>query len=488
LKQATTGVALSSRTGLAVVAAATSAQGVKVEEVSNVNAHISLKVTVSDERCRKAWDEVLKDAAGRAEVPGFRKGAKVPQSVLIGYLGGPEEVAKIACERVMRDSMGEALASVADKAIADSERIESSPQQLIASFGPDKPFVYQVGVDLPAKIEFTSDYKTIEVSVPACSNEATRAQQVEDLILQGRKDNGSMRIVVGRGMQPGDVVVIDLNVCQPGQKEPMQGASRKGYRMDTGKTTATYLAGLIEGMEGMKSGDERTIPTSFPEDWDPPQLAGMQVDAQIKLNELFEFDLAMETDDLAGKLHTDAKDMDDLRMKLRAAIVTETSMVDNTRVDAALSQALVDITESSIPQHIIQMIGQQKYQQRIMGLQSQGKISPELTEQLATPAMLSNYIKGSRKEIEDTAKASMAVEAIFQKEGMTITDQEKEENIADTIVDMEKEGIEYDREALMGQVEEMLVAQKVLALLKSTAKINMLPYDPEVEKNYGKDQ
>ena len=158
-KQAQAGAALPYRVGIPVMAAAAPAQDVHVEEISNENAHISLKVTVSDARCRKAWDEVLRDAQQRAEVPGYRKGAKVPQSILIGFLGGKEEVAKIACERVMRDSIAQALSGVADKAIADSERIESAPEELMKNFGPDRPFVYQVGVDLPASIEFTSDYK-----------------------------------------------------------------------------------------------------------------------------------------------------------------------------------------------------------------------------------------------------------------------------------------------------------------------------------------
>lgn len=50
---------------------------------------------------------------------------------------------------------------------------------------------------------------------------------------------------------------------------------------------------------------------------------------------------------------------------------------------------------------------------------------------------------------------------------------------------MEKEGIEYDRDALIAQAEDQISSQKVLDFLKSTCTIIMQPYDPEVEKTYG---
>lgn len=49
-------------------------------------------------------------------------------------------------------------------------------------------------------------------------------------------------------------------------------------------------------------------------------------------------------------------------------------------------------------------VGQQKYQAKILELQSQDKIAPEVLEQLATPAMLQNYIKTNKQLLEDTAK------------------------------------------------------------------------------------
>ena len=221
-----------------------------------------------------------------------------------------------------------------------------------------------------------------------------------------------------------------------------------------------------------------------------------------------------------------------------------------------------------------------------MELQGKGQISPEMTEKLATPAMLSNYIKTNMKDIEDTAKVRACLSRVCdlgtwpctrtgllteplsadlvspmapsgingcrgdlcpgghdyhrcRKGGSTTspcpacpcpsspvfhppaaaTAQHNlqlcyayfighclifkwlcpssdwqwcfsalQEQVKDTIADMEKEGIEYDKAQLLGQAEEMLASQKVLAFLRSTADITMEPYDPEVEKRYGMEQ
>ena len=51
-------------------------------------------------------------------------------------------------------------------------------------------------------------------------------------------------------------------------------------------------AGLVEGMEGMVVGDERSIDSVFPETWHEPQsLRGVPCRCDIKVNELFEWDL-----------------------------------------------------------------------------------------------------------------------------------------------------------------------------------------------------
>uniref|UniRef100_A0A061S496 peptidylprolyl isomerase n=1 Tax=Tetraselmis sp. GSL018 TaxID=582737 RepID=A0A061S496_9CHLO len=464
-----------------VVLAAASEEVVS-QEISNENAHVSFKVTVSPEFCKRCYNKTLEDARATADIPGYRKGATIPEKMLVGYLGGKREVTRLAVERTLRDSMPQALASIASQAISDSERIESSAEELISSFSTAEPFVYQVGVDLPPKIRFAVPYKNIKVAVPSCSSPETEAKQVEDLILQGRKDNGFMRIPEGRAMQKGDVVIIDLELYEKGASEPIPGATRKGYRIDTGRSNAVFLPGVIQGMEGMATGEERTVPIRFPDDWEPPQLAGKEHDAKLRLKELFTYDLAPEDDALAASLDPSAKSMAELREKLAKAVTIENEMINRSRVDAAITEELVQITDVDLPYHIVQTVAQQKYQAKIMELQSKGQISPEVMEKLATAEMLQNYINTNRDEVESSAKAMLAVETIFKLEKLSVSEEEKQARVRETMEDMEREGLEYDREELLQQAEDMLVTEKALEWLRANCSVTMQDYDPELEE------
>lgn len=455
-----------------------------VEEISNDNAHISFKVQVSPSFCKTCYDSILADASGSAEVPGFRKGAKIPESTLVGFLGGKREVKRITVERVLRDSLPYALRSVEKNAIADSESIESNPEELIDAFDPAKPLIFQVGVDMPPKVQFTSPYKGMRIEVQSCSSPESEEQTVEDLIMQGRKDKGNMRIATGRGMKAQDVVVLDMDVFKQGTDQMLQGGSRKKYQIDTGKKNSVFLPGVIEGMLGMEVGDERTIPITFPPNWQPPQLAGLSVDAKIKLRELFEYELAPEDDSLAGQLYKGAKDMIDLRLQLARAIAAEAGAMNRNRIEQALAEELVKITDADLPWQIVQEVGQQMYQRKIMEQQAQGQISPEVMEKLLTPAMLQNYIKASREEINETVKAMVAIETIFAAEKMVVTEEEKEAAIDETIRDLERQGMEYDSEEMMYNAGTSLMQEKVIEFLIENSEIVMLPHDPEEENEY----
>lgn len=54
----------------------------------------------------------------------------------------------------------------------------------------------------------------------------------------------------------------------------------------------SHAAGVVDGMVGMNVGEERSITTEVGDTWwEPDALRGVEVRADIKLNELFEWDL-----------------------------------------------------------------------------------------------------------------------------------------------------------------------------------------------------
>lgn len=51
-----------------------------------------------------------------------------------------------------------------------------------------------------------------------------------------------------------------------------------------------------------------------------------------------------------------------------------------------------------------------------------GVLPPDQMRRLTTPEMLAGFIKAQRKNLEDQIRASMALESIFEKEGLQVTE------------------------------------------------------------------
>ena len=89
--------------------------------------------------------------------------------------------------------------------------------------------------------------------------------------------------------------------CAPSDMQQLRGAKDVPHiREQAGNlvhkatvfSVGCHAAGVVEGMVGMNVGEERSITTEVGDTWwEPDALRGVEVRADIKLNELFEWDL-----------------------------------------------------------------------------------------------------------------------------------------------------------------------------------------------------
>ena len=84
---------------------------------------------------------------------------------------------------------------------------------------------------------------------------------------------GTMRVVTDRGLEVGDQVVMDLDAVNADTGEAIEGIKQKKFELDTGAARLN-LPGLIDGIVGMKVGDEREFPLTMPSDWPQEFIRG----------------------------------------------------------------------------------------------------------------------------------------------------------------------------------------------------------------------
>ncbi|WVZ04372.1 hypothetical protein V8G54_025178, partial [Vigna mungo] len=79
---------------------------------------VKLHVEVPPLACEDCYKRVIAEFMKQAKVPGFRPGKKVPEDILIGYVGR-QNVQKATIESILRRTLSHAMTLVGDIAVLD---------------------------------------------------------------------------------------------------------------------------------------------------------------------------------------------------------------------------------------------------------------------------------------------------------------------------------------------------------------------------------
>ncbi|XP_047171275.1 trigger factor-like protein TIG, Chloroplastic isoform X2 [Vigna umbellata] len=90
----------------------------KVTETEQLKSTVKLHVEVPPLVCEDCYKRVIAEFMKQAKVPGFRPGKKVPEEILIGYVGR-QNVQKATIESILRRTLSHAMTSVGDIAVLD---------------------------------------------------------------------------------------------------------------------------------------------------------------------------------------------------------------------------------------------------------------------------------------------------------------------------------------------------------------------------------
>ncbi|KAK9993897.1 hypothetical protein SO802_023600 [Lithocarpus litseifolius] len=83
---------------------------IEVKETQEPNCSVRLSVQVPPAVCDDCYSRVLNEFMKQAEVPGFRPGKEVPESILISYVG-KKNVQKATVESILKRTLPHAMSS-----------------------------------------------------------------------------------------------------------------------------------------------------------------------------------------------------------------------------------------------------------------------------------------------------------------------------------------------------------------------------------------
>ena len=279
----------------------------------------------------------LKRLARQVKVDGFRPG-KVPMNIVAQRYGYSVHY------EVMNDKVGEAFSVAANEAklrVAGQPRISEKEQTSDTEMAFDA--IFEVYPEVVIKDLSLVEVETLQAHVTDEAIDKT----VE--ILRKQKRTFAQR-AMDAAAATDDRVTVDFIGKIDG--EPFDGGRAEDYQFVVGE--GQMLKEFEESVVGMKVGESKTFPLSFPEDYQGRDVAGKTADFMVTLKKLEATHLPEVTNELAKSLGVADATVEALRADIRKNLEREVKYRLLGRNKQAALDALVAQAELDLPNSIVQ--------------------------------------------------------------------------------------------------------------------------------------
>src|SRR5918995_4439854 len=391
----------------------------------------------------------------------FGKG-KVPKQIIDTQIGQDaifEQFVNTSVPAYFRQAVtDEDLAPITDPDI-DVQQLE-----------PGKPFLFSATVEVRPRLSFEeADYTGIAVTKPAV--EVTE-QEIDDWIERLRERFAELE-PVGRPVQQGDFVTVDLTVMKGGQK--VEQASRADYLYTVGSGEVGEK--LDVELVGTKPGAILKVADSLPERFGE-ELGGAPVDISVIVKDVKARRLPEVDDEFAktaSEFDTIAQLRDDLRERLAEVKEREaTSALRDLALEAMIGKVDVDLPESLIEEETDHRIRHARDQATRMGVELEKMLELQGWDEARLRA-------DSREHAIRAIKSDLVLEGIARSASLDVTAEEIGAEIAvlAQAYDREPKAVAKDLER-SGQVVTLagdIIRSKALDLLVERADIETVATD-----------
>ncbi|GMH25002.1 hypothetical protein Nepgr_026845 [Nepenthes gracilis] len=450
---------------------------VDVTEIREPNSRVRLSVNVPPAVCDDCYRRVIQEFMKKAKVPGFRPGRSVPESILLTYVG-KQNVQKATIESILKRTLPHALSSVSGSALEDSIKIITKSSDMEQIYSSSNSLRYDILVDVAPEIRWIPEngYKNLKIVVEIDSD-ITAQKACEQELRRLHKSLGSLRIVTDRGLQVGDVAVLDISATSIGQggseAEKIPSAESKGFHFDT-EDGHKVLPGFLDSIMGIERGETKSFPLIFPESWKQENLRGMHAQFTVECKELFYRDLPELDDSLADKLLPGCSTIDQVQESLLQKCKELEQRAKEQATDNAILDQLRKMVEVDIPLSMFEEQGRQLYGAKLLQIQASMNLNERQLASLSTPKAVNEYLEHEKENIVEVIKQNLAVGDIFERENLQLSTEDLVQEVQNSIDEFKRYKQQYDEERVREQVQEVLAGAKVLEWLREHADIQYI--------------
>lgn len=411
-----------------------------------------LKVTVPAEKVNKALDQAFKKVVKQINVPGFRKG-KVPRPIFEQRFG-VEALYQDAVDILLPEAYGEAIEETKINPVAQ-------PEINVTQIEKGKDFEFEATVTVEPEVKL-GDYKGLEIEKQ--DSELTD-QDLQDEIDHSLGHLADMVVKEDGAVEEGDTVNIDFDGYVDG--EQFEGGQADGYDLEIG--SGSFIPGFEDQLVGVKTGEEKDVVVTFPEEYHAEELAGKEATFKTKVNEIKYKEVPELTDEIANELDSDANSVDEYKENLRKRLSEQKAQdAENVEKEEAINKVTenttIDIPQAMIDTELDRMVQEfgQRIQQQGLDLQTYFQISGQDESQLR---------EQMKDDAEQRVKTNLTLSAIADEENIEVTDEDIDK-------ELEKMSSQFnisveDIKQTLGNtdiIKNDVRIQKVIDLLRDNAK------------------
>lgn len=302
------------------------------------------------------------------------------------------------------------------------------------------------------------EYKGIEVTKDPVdvTDEEINAEIQKDL------DANPVFDEVDRAVESGDQVNIDYVGTKDGKA--FDGGTAEGYDLTIGSNQ--FIDGFEDGLIGHKKGDKVRLDLSFPENYPSKDLAGKPVVFDVTVNKVT-LKRDSELNDTFVKENTSFQTIEEYKEDKKQSLIESKKAQADTKLkndifSAILKDAAVETNQEAVDANYNNMLAQYTNQAAAYGM--------DLKSFAGAVAGMSedNFKDLLKNQAESMVEQRLVMNAIAQKEGIEVTDKDREDTAKERGYESTDKMIET---AGKFQVDDYIINTKVMDFLMKNAVI-----------------